>query len=288
VTSAETVLITAQSSKEFLEALAKKDKTFVVSISPQSRASIATYYKISILEAHRKLITFFKQLGVHYVFDTSFSREFSLLESAAEFVARHRKQIQAPLPMLASECPGWICYAEKTHGDFVLPYISSTKSPQQVMGTIVKEYFSQRLNTSGDQIYHACIMPCYDKKLEASRDDFYNDILKTRDVDTVLASMEIVDMIRDQGVDFKSLPEAPIDQLFNNIDDQGNLYGVSGSAGGYLEFIFKYAARELFQKEVKEVVFQNISRRGGSDLRSTTLVSDAGETLLTFVASGSS
>ena len=34
------------------------------------------------------------------------------------------------LPMLASACPGWICYAEKTHGDYSLPYISSTKSPQ--------------------------------------------------------------------------------------------------------------------------------------------------------------
>jgi hypothetical protein len=32
--------------------------------------------------------------------------------------------------MLASACPGWVCYAEKTHGEFVLPYISSTKSPQ--------------------------------------------------------------------------------------------------------------------------------------------------------------
>ena len=32
--------------------------------------------------------------------------------------------------MLASACPGWVCYAEKTHGDYVLPHISATKSPQ--------------------------------------------------------------------------------------------------------------------------------------------------------------
>ncbi len=32
--------------------------------------------------------------------------------------------------MLASACPGWVCYAEKTHGDYILPYISFTKSPQ--------------------------------------------------------------------------------------------------------------------------------------------------------------
>lgn len=35
-----------------------------------------------------------------------------------------------PLPMLASACPGWVCYAEKTHGEYALPYISTAKSPQ--------------------------------------------------------------------------------------------------------------------------------------------------------------
>jgi iron only hydrogenase large subunit-like protein len=31
--------------------------------------------------------------------------------------------------------PGWICYAEKTHGSWVLPYISRVKSAQQVTMT---------------------------------------------------------------------------------------------------------------------------------------------------------
>lgn len=40
---------------------------------------------------------------------------------------------------------GWICYAEKTHGHFILPYISTTKSPQQIMGSLVKKYFADKL-----------------------------------------------------------------------------------------------------------------------------------------------
>ena len=36
--------------------------------------------------------------------------------------------------MLASACPGWVCYAEKTHGTAVLPNISTAKSPQAVSG----------------------------------------------------------------------------------------------------------------------------------------------------------
>lgn len=41
-------------------------------------------------------------------------------------------------------CSGWICYAEKTHGEFILPYISTTRSPQQVMGSLVKNYFAEQ------------------------------------------------------------------------------------------------------------------------------------------------
>ncbi len=42
------------------------------------------------------------------------------------------------LPMLASACPGWICYAEKAHSE-MLPFISQTKSPQQVHGNAIEE-----------------------------------------------------------------------------------------------------------------------------------------------------
>lgn len=34
------------------------------------------------------------------------------------------------LPILASECPGWVCYAEKTIGEEAFPFMSKVKSPQ--------------------------------------------------------------------------------------------------------------------------------------------------------------
>lgn len=67
----------------------------------------------------------------------------------------------------------------------------------------------------GDQIYHVCVMPCYDKKLEASREDFFNDILKTRDVDCVLATGEILDLINKEKLNFLELKESPIDDLYS-------------------------------------------------------------------------
>lgn len=124
-------------------------KVVVVSVSPQTRASMAAKYGLSPLQVARRVTAFLKSLGVHHVFDTAFSRDISLLESQREFVERFRAS-SAPgagqLPMLASACPGWICYAEKTHGSYILPYISTTKSPQQVMGTLVKEYFGNKLD----------------------------------------------------------------------------------------------------------------------------------------------
>lgn len=78
----------------------------------------------------------------------------------------------APLPMLASACPGWVCYAEKTQADLVLPYISTTKSPQAVMGTFVKRRLAAAKGWDPARVYHCSVMPCYDKKLEASREDF--------------------------------------------------------------------------------------------------------------------
>jgi len=87
-------------------------RTIVVSISPQSRASLASKYNIPIQQVYDKLNWFFKErLGVNYVVDTSFSRDFSLLESAKEFVQRYieyykNNNRQGVLPMISSSCPG--------------------------------------------------------------------------------------------------------------------------------------------------------------------------------------
>lgn len=91
-------------------------------------------------------------------------------------------------PRGCSSVLGWICYAEKTHGSYILPYISSTKSPQQIMGSLVKDYFAAKQGQTPDRIYHVTVMPCYDKKLEASRQDFYSDLYGTRDVDCVITT----------------------------------------------------------------------------------------------------
>ena len=43
---------------------------------------------------------------------------------------------------------------------------------QAVMGSIVKGPLCKRLGLEPSSVYHCAIMPCYDKKLEASREEF--------------------------------------------------------------------------------------------------------------------
>ncbi|NWV22886.1 NARFL factor, partial [Origma solitaria] len=285
ITSAESVLISQQSHGELCKVLAlnkaaapNEQKLVVVSVSPQSRASLAARCKMGVLETAKKLTTFLK--SVHYVFDTTFSRNFSLLESQREFVKRFQKQSEdkKALPVLASACPGWICYAEKTHGSFIIPYISTTKSPQQVMGSLVKGYFAEQQNLPPDRIYHVTVMPCYDKKLEASRPDFFNQEYQTRDVDCVITTGEVLKLLEQEGVSLSDVDPAPLDTMLSSAAAEELSTHPGGGSGGYLEHIYRHAAKELFGIHVDTIEYKPLKNK---DFQEVTLERD-GVVLLQF------
>jgi iron only hydrogenase large subunit-like protein len=47
------------------------------------------------------------------------------------------------MPVIASECPGWVCYAEKRVGDLAVEHMSHVKSPQQLYGVLTKLYYEE-------------------------------------------------------------------------------------------------------------------------------------------------
>ncbi|KAL2495610.1 ferredoxin hydrogenase [Forsythia ovata] len=289
ITSAETVMLEKQSLDEFLSNLSK-GKAVIVSVSPQSRASIAVHFGLSSLQVLTKLTTFFKSLGVKAVFDTSSSRDLTLIESCNEFITRYKQsnsindeKSKLALPMISSACPGWICYAEKTLGTYILPYISSVKSPQQIIGAAIKSHICQKLCLRAEEIYHVTVMPCYDKKLEAARDDFVfqvdSDSEGITEVDSVLTTGEVLDLIQSKSVDFTILDESPVDKLLSNVDKEGHIYGVRGSSGGYADTLFRHAAKILFAKEIEgPLQFKTIRN---SDFQEVTLEVE-GKTVLKF------
>jgi iron only hydrogenase large subunit-like protein len=289
VTSAESILVAQQSQQEVLEFIQKQHqlpiderRPIVISISPQSIASLGAKYDLPLVNVARK-ITWFCQsyLGASRVLDIAFFRDISLMETVHEFMARYnvhtpkfpqylphcdavseappsinevtprrirgRRGLQSDsdldfsqhaLPMLSSACPGWICYAEKTQ-QFVLPLISTTKSPQQIAGTLVR-------HTLGN-CYHISVMPCYDKKLEASRSDFYEEQTRTRDIDCVLTTTEL-DQLFSQASPllFDQFSEAELDPWFKCDQQANQLIRTPGStSGSYMDHVLRHVAQQL-------------------------------------------
>ncbi|KAJ7084402.1 iron hydrogenase [Mycena belliarum] len=229
ITSAESVLITLQSHVEvltFLESNAHPSndspKIPVISIAPQTLASLAasvssrTTVPITPRQILRRVRVFCESvLGFAHVFDTTFARHLALREHVREFDERRSQGgSSTSLPMLASACPGWICYAEKAHAE-ILPFIARTKSPQQVMGTLVKSWMGNIWGKLPHEIYHVSVMPCYDKKLEASRSDFYNSIYSTRDVDCVITTGELELILKEKGWDLTLPVPGELDELLS-------------------------------------------------------------------------
>ncbi|KAG8815203.1 hypothetical protein FRC17_000832 [Serendipita sp. 399] len=259
ITSAESVLITMQSHIEvttFLESnpppSSSDHKVPVLSISPQALASLAASVAVAststtpnpiplsirdILDRVKAFATL--ELGIAHVFDTTFARHLALQEHILEFEERAsaaKSGKEGSLPMLASACPGWVCYAEKTHAE-MLPFISNTKSPQQVMGSLVKEWIGKKLGKSPEQMYHVSVMPCYDKKLEASRQDFYNEQYRTRDVDCVITTGELELLMKERGWDL-AIPRQPPSADSFGIPDL--LVHAGSSSGGWLQGVIEY------------------------------------------------
>ena len=232
ITSAESVLVSQQTylqlysiletNAEASRAGTDKPKLVVVSVSPQSRTALAAKFNLNLDEATERISTFLRWLGVDFVFDTNFGRDISLYECSMEFLEHYRKRHDrdGELPLICGACPGWICYAEKTQPQ-VIGNLSRVKSPQQIMGTLTKYFFGAKIlgkSISPAQVFHVTVMPCYDKKLEASRPDFFDETFQTRDVDCVISTSELMKMIDDKltGNSFFSLPR-------NNLDSQLSL-----------------------------------------------------------------
>ena len=264
VTSAESVLINQQSVQQLKDVLKTEDKLVVMSLSVPAVASLAVRHNLSVEQTSLRLATFLKNLGFHRVYDLSLAHDLCLSECAKEFVNRYELRSEGDetsLPMLTSACPGWVCYAEKTHGKFVLPYISTTKSPQQIAGSLVKNYLSENESRSASSIYHVTLMPCYDKKLEASRTDFYDNVTSSKDVDCVITSVEVQNLFDEEHIDLLDVDETPLD-VFVGERANGCLYTNIGSAsGGYLEYVLRHAASHLHKIQLEHLTYQTLRNK---------------------------
>ncbi|MBN2494127.1 MAG: iron hydrogenase small subunit [Deltaproteobacteria bacterium] len=189
------------------------EKHVVVQTAPAIRAALGECfgYPPGTLVTG-KMVAALRRLGFDAVFDTNFAADLTIMEEGSELLARLKKALvdeqKVALPQFTSCSPGWIKYAEYFYPD-LLANISTCKSPQQMFGAVAKTYYADKLGKRPEDIAVVSIMPCTAKKFEAQRAEM-NDS-GVRDVDVVLTTRELGRMIRQSGVDFRSLPDEEMD-----------------------------------------------------------------------------
>ncbi|QDZ20719.1 cytosolic Fe-S cluster assembly factor NARFL [Chloropicon primus] len=258
VTSAETVLLEQQSTEEFLrvlEAKAESDRVVVVTISQASRTSLASHYGLSPLEMTMRLTGFLKSLGADFVLEDNTGRDVALLATLEEFWDKYTSGRGGvgqgfSLPLLTSECPGWVLYAEKTHGEVVLPYMSKARSAIATLGSLTKKLLPSKLGVDAGSIYHCFISPCFDKKLEALREDLKSG--EFADLDCVLATTEFHNLLKMKSFAEQTCPALPFDDILQGPGTQQAQFSNFGSSGGYLEFVFRECVGRLRGQAVFE------------------------------------
>ncbi|MBE3123813.1 MAG: (2Fe-2S)-binding protein, partial [Planctomycetes bacterium] len=183
--------------KEVVSALDDREKVVVVQHAPSVSVTLAEEFGVRPgTDVCGQMTAALRQLGFDRVFDTSFAADLTVMEEAAELVQRITTGGQRP--MFTSCSPGWIKFVEEFYPDF-LPNVSTCKSPQQMLGAIIKSHFAQRAGIDPSRIFSVSIMPCTAKKFEAERPEMARDGLP--DVDAVLTTRELARLIRMRGLD---------------------------------------------------------------------------------------
>ena len=140
------------------EALDDPDLVVVAQHAPSVSVSLGEEFGLPPgVDVDGNMTAALRCIGFDRVFDTSFSADLTIMEEASELI--QRIQTGGKLPMLTSCSPGWIRYVETFHPDFI-DNLSTCKSPQQMMGAVIKSYFAEREGIAPSKIYSVSIMPC--------------------------------------------------------------------------------------------------------------------------------
>lgn len=210
-----------------LKALNDPDKVTVVQVAPAVRTAWGERLGLSDEQAtEKRLAAALRHMGFDYVFDTNFAADVTIMEEATEFIERFKAGELDKGPMFTSCCPAWVKFA-KTQYPEILPQISTTKSPQQIFGTLTKTYFAEKMGIDPKNIYCVSIMPCLAKKNECEIDNINSSEAK-KDVDIVLTTRELVRMIKTEAIIPEILEEEEFDSPLGSYTGAGVIFGTTG------------------------------------------------------------
>ena len=230
-----------------VDAAMKAGKYVVVQTAPAVRAALGEEFDMPIgTLVTGKMVSALKRLGFKKVFDTNFAADLTIMEEATELLDRVANG--GKLPMITSCSPGWVNYAEYNYGD-LLPHLSSCKSPHEMFGAILKNYYAEKNGIDPKDMFVVSIMPCTAKKSEKARPEL--SVNGLADVDAVLTTRELAKLIKRSGINFVKLPDAEFDN--DIVGDYTGAGVIFGTTGGVMEAALRTAAFKLTGKELDKV-----------------------------------
>ncbi|MDO5807474.1 MAG: [FeFe] hydrogenase, group A [Lachnospiraceae bacterium] len=228
------------------DALGDQNVRVVAQIAPAVRVAVGDAFGLpkgkSVMG---KIVNVLHRMGFDEVYDTTFSADLTIIEETAEFLDRVKNG--GKLPLLTSCCPAWVKFV----GDQFPEYqdnVSTCRSPQGMMSSVVKEYFRDPENGQGKKTVMVSFMPCTAKKMEANRPNSYTK--EEKDTDYVITTTELIKMIRMTGIDFASLEPESSDIPFGFGSGGGVIFGVTG---GVTEAVIRRLAPDHNMSTLEEI-----------------------------------
>jgi NADH-quinone oxidoreductase subunit G len=255
-------LVVKSETAKAWSAINDPDKVVVVQVAPAVRVALGEEFGLPAGEiVTGKMVAAIRRLGFDKVFDTCIAADLTIMEEATELLDRVKNG--GALPLFTSCCPAWVKYAEFNQPE-LLNNLSTCRSPQQMFGSVVKRYWAKELGKEPGQIYVVSIMPCTAKKFEAARSEFATD--NVPDVDLVLTTQELAQMLRESGLDFNRLEPDAFDMPLGFTTGAGVLFGASGGVTeAALRAVYEMATGQTLEKVNFEAV------RGFKGLKETAV-----------------
>ncbi len=224
-------LVMKNNINDCLDILDEKDVIKVAQVAPSVRVAIGEEFggEIGAFE-EGKMVTALKECGFDYVFDVNCGADYTVIEEGNELIQRLTEK--KGLPLFTSCCPAWFSYAEKFYPEFV-NNLSTAKSPNEMLGSLVKYYFEQQ----GKKVKIVSVMPCTAKKRE---------VLAHGEIDVSITTRELAKLIKMKNINFNTLPESKFDNPFGEYTGAGLIFGVTG---GVTEAALRYAVYKLTGKK---------------------------------------
>ena len=237
-------------------------KRVVVQIAPAVRVGLGETFGMKPGEnVMDRLVTALKLMGVDEVYDTNFAADFTTVTEGNEFLERLKNG--GPFPMFTSCCPAWVKYLENHQPEY-LKNISTCKSPMEMFAALVREHYAQKDAEDGRTTVQVAIMPCTAKKMEAARPEFTHD--GKRDVDLVITTRELRDMIREVGIDLNRVELESPDLPFGLGSGAAVIYGVTG---GVAEAVVRHCLPDKSKNALREIELMGL--RGEAPIREATV-----------------